>query len=160
MGVSYPTVSEIGIFPPLIGQVAGGNKRNLGDLIESGQLPSESFSQLIYVDVANGEVVDWTNPYNVTMALTAVDSELNAAQFAPTKVNECLHSLVSALESMDPEKIRQHISTYPSMIHRPDILMTLPDELLLAAAYSEIYSINSFLDHQYVDERYATSNTI
>ena len=143
-----------------MGQVAGGSKRKIGDMIASGLLPSDSVNQFIYVDVANGEVVDWTNPYNVTMALTAIDSELNAAQFTPSQVNECLHSLVSALESMDPDKIRQHISAYTSMIHRPDILITLPDELLLAAAYSEIYSIDSFLDHQYVDVRYPAPNII
>jgi hypothetical protein len=144
----------------LIGQVVGGSKRRLGDLIEAGQLSPSSAIWLVHVDAVNGKIVDWTIPENVMMALTVIDSESNAKMFARSQVNECLHSLLSALESMDPIKIRQHIATYAPMIHRPDILTNLSSELLLAAAYAEMYSIDSFLDHQYVDERYPLPNSI
>jgi len=159
--MSHSGLSEIAIYPPMIGPYnAFVRKRSLSTIIEPGMPSSDSANHHDHVNVVNGEVVDWTVPWNVMMALTAVDSELNAAQFPSSQVNECLHSLVSALESMDPVKIRQHITTYTSMIHRPDILMTLTDEDLLTAAYSEIYSIDSFLDHQYVNDRYPAPNII
>jgi hypothetical protein len=88
------------------------------------------------------------------MALTAIDSESNASKFESNQVNSCLHSLVTALESMDPSQIRQHIRDFPSMIHRPDIIIDLSDEILLQVAYLETGSVDSFFDDQYIDERY------